>query len=96
MGFLAATICQLVPGTIDWGPGWYLVAANARVEAGPFPSEAAALAGGGWLEDGAMGVHPAWEVGPPYLPRYSQVGLIVGSRLRDRGKKSAGELVASA
>lgn len=101
--YLATTVCQLTPGTIPWGPGWFLIAANDRVEAGPFLTEDAALYAGDWLEDSCMGVHPAWELGvkyddgeeydgPPYQPRYSAVGLIVGSRVRDRGKKKGDTL----
>lgn len=94
MDFLSATVCQLTPGTIPWGPGWYLVAANTRVEAGPFLTEDAALHAGAWLDANALGVHPAWERDdddtddemPPYLPRHSAVGLIIGSRVRDRRK----------
>ena len=87
MDVLSGTTCQLVPGTIPWGPGWYLVAANDRVEAGPFLTEDAALWAGDWLEDQCLGVHPAHEDGPPYLPRYSASGLLVGSRVRHRGKR---------
>lgn len=82
LDFLAGTVCQLTPGTIPWGPGWFLIAANSRVEAGPFLTEESARHAAGWLHDNAMGVHPS-----PWQPRYSAVGLIIGSRVRDRSKK---------
>lgn len=83
MDFLSGTICHIVPGTIPWGPGWYLVATNTRVEAGPFLTELAAAEAADWLEDHALGVHPG-----PWEPRHSSQGLLIGSRVRDR-KKSA-------
>lgn len=79
MDVLAGTACQLVPGTIPWGPGWYLVAANTRVEAGPFLTEEAAAHAARWLDNQCLGVHPA-----PYVPRHSRTGLLIGSRVRDR------------
>lgn len=99
LDFLAGTACTLCPGTIPWGAGWYLIAENTRVEAGPFATEEEAVDAAWWLDDQAMGVHPAWEQGekygddaeeydgPPYQPRYSAHGLLVGSRVRDRKKK---------
>lgn len=87
LDFLTATVCQITPGTIPWGPGWYLVAANTRVEAGPFLTEQAAERAAEWLDENSEGVHPA-----PWTPRHSAVGLIIGSRVRDRSKKHAGEL----
>lgn len=83
MDYLAGTTCQLTPGTIPWGPGWYLVARNGRVEAGPFLTEDSAHHARRWLRDNSMGVHPA-----PWAPRFSSVGLIIGSRVRDRGAES--------
>jgi hypothetical protein len=83
MDILTGTICQITPGTIRWGPGWYLIADNTRVEAGPFLTAESARHAADWLEDQALGVHPA-----PYAPRYSAVGLLVGSRVRDRRKES--------
>lgn len=96
--YLADSSCSLVPGVIPWGPGWYLIAANARVEAGPFPDEATALLAGSWLEDRSQGVHPAFEnpPGPPYLPTFSAVGLIVGSRKRDRSRCKSRKVLAGA
>lgn len=70
-------VCDLVPGRIQHGPGWYLVAANDRVEAGPFPSIAASLRGMSWMEDNGMGVHPG-----PWTLRWSSVGLLIGTRIR--------------
>lgn len=81
MDILAGTSCQLVPHLAPWGPGWYLVSSNTRVEAGPFVSLEVAEAAAEWMLDNAMGVHPA-----PWEPRYSSSGLLVGSRVRDRGK----------
>lgn len=81
MDFLSGTVCQVVPGTIPWGPGWYLIATNARVEAGPFLTELAATQAAEDLEDQALGVHPG-----PWSPRYSSQGLLIGSRVRDRKK----------
>lgn len=89
LDFLTGTICQLTPGTIRWGPGWYLVAENTRVEAGPFLTEEAARHAADWLEDNALGVHPH-----PWTPRYSAVGLLIGSRVRDRRKDSAAILAS--
>lgn len=79
--FLSGTVCHITPGTIPWGPGWYLVAANARVEAGPFLTELSATEAASWLDDNALGVHPG-----PWSPRYSAQGLLIGSRVRDRKK----------
>lgn len=96
MDFLAGTVCQLTPGTIPWGPGWYLVAANARVEAGPFLTEASALYASHWLDETGHGVHPTLEpteeeeYPPAYRPRYSGQGLLIGSRVRDRKKGQRG------
>lgn len=85
MDFLAGTSCQLVPNLSPWGPGWYLVSVNTRVEAGPFATPELALRAADWMEDMCLGVHPA-----PWEPRYSSTGLLVGSRVRDRGKMSEG------
>jgi hypothetical protein len=87
MDYLSTTVCQITPGTITWGPGWYLVAANARVEAGPFLTEQAAAHAAEWLDDSSLGVHPS-----PWEPRYSAVGLIVGSRIRDRSGNRSEDL----
>jgi hypothetical protein len=76
---LSHTVCDLVPGVVRWGPGWYLIAANDRVEAGPFTSEADAALGAWWLDEHGLGVHPA-----PWMLRWSGSGLLVGSRIRDR------------
>lgn len=83
--YLSGTACQIIPGTIPWGPGWYLVADNTRVEAGPFLTEETAEHAAQWLDDNALGVHPA-----PWTPRWSGQGLLVGSRIRERGKMTAG------
>lgn len=99
--YLADSSCILVPGVLPWGPGWYLIAANARVEAGPFPDETTALLAADWLDDRGLGVHPTWEpeedepTPPPYRPAYSLVGLIIGSRKRDRARKSQKELAVA-
>ena len=77
--FLTNTACQVVPGTIPWGPGWFLVSTNGRVEAGPFLTEETAFHSADWLEDNGLGVHPA-----PWTPRWSSSGLLIGSRVRDR------------
>lgn len=87
LDFLAGTVCQLTPGTITWGPGWYLIAENTRVEAGPFATEEDAEKAAWWLDEECLGVHPAYEEGLPYRPRFSAHGLLVGSRVRDRKKK---------
>lgn len=96
MDFLTWTSCALVPDRIPWGPGWYLVASNGRVEAGPFLTEQTATAAAWWIEDHCQGVHPAWEEtdadgkerddwpGAPYAVRHSRMGLLIGSRVRDR------------
>lgn len=81
MDFLAGTACQLVPGLAPWGPGWYLVSSNTRVEAGPFATPDLALKAADWMHEEGLGVHPA-----PWEPRYSAQGLLIGSRVRDRGK----------
>lgn len=83
LDFLAGTTCQLVPDLQPWGPGWYLVSANTRVEAGPFATPEAAERAAEWMDELALGVHPK-----PWVPRYSNTGLLVGSRVRDRGKMS--------
>lgn len=83
LDFLAGTVCQITPGTIPWGPGWYLIAANTRVEAGPFLTQDTATHAADVLDARSEGVHPA-----PWEPRYSAIGLLIGSRVRDRGKKS--------
>jgi hypothetical protein len=80
MDILSNTACTIVPGTIPWGPGWYLVSEdNRRVEAGPFATDHDAELAAGWLEDSDLGVHPL-----PYQARQSPVGLVIGSRIRDR------------
>ncbi len=79
MDFLTGTTCQLTPGTAPWGPGWYLVGQNARVECGPYPTPEAAEAAASWLHDNSLGVHPS-----PWEPRWSGTGLLVGSRVRVR------------
>lgn len=76
---LTGTCCDVVPGVVRWGPGWYLVAANDRVECGPFLSEIDAAAATWWLDEHGMGVHPA-----PWVLRFSRTGLMIGSRIRDR------------
>jgi hypothetical protein len=86
--FLAGTVCDLVPGRLPWGPGYYLIAANDRVEAGPFPSLVACLRAMAWMDDHAMGVHPA-----PWTTRYSRNGLLIGSRIRDRLPESFDKVV---
>lgn len=82
MDFLAGTACSLVPGVVSWGPGWYLIAANLRVEAGPFIAVEDAMSAAVWLDDQSEGVHPA-----PWAPRYSTTGLLIGSRIRLRGDR---------
>ena len=72
-------VCDLVPERLPHGPGWYLIAANDRVECGPFASMAAALRAGAWLEDNGMGVHPG-----PWTLRWSATGLLIGSRTKPR------------
>lgn len=73
-------IPHLVPGG---GPGWYLVAANTVVEAGPFPGIIAALNAAAWMHWRGRGVNPA-----PWLPVWSS-GLVVGSRRRSTPRKVA-------
>lgn len=104
LDFLSGTTCQLTPYTQPWGPGWYLIAANDRVEAGPFATPADAERASAWLDDRCLGVHPAWEQGevygdgeppyhgPAYQPRWSSSGLLVGSRIRTRKKSMAQDL----
>ena len=74
-----AASCELgVPGVLrGTRTGWYLIAANGRVEAGPFQDEAAAEYAARWMDDEARGVNPA-----PWLPKYSHAGLQIGSRWR--------------
>ena len=72
------TACDLnLPGVQPWGPGWFLIAANKRVESGPYEDERAALDAAFWMEDNGYGVHPL-----PWTPRHSATGLIIGSRSR--------------
>lgn len=67
-----------IPGVLPGGgPGWYLVAENTRVEAGPFPDRETADAAARWLDDHGRGVNP-W----PWRSVRSRQGLIVGSRYR--------------
>lgn len=85
MDILAGTTCQLVPNVAPWGPGWYLVSTNTRVEAGPFHTPEQARTAADWMDAHCLGVHPSpWEV------RYSSTGLLIGSRVRDRGKLPEG------
>lgn len=74
-----APSCQVgVPGVLlNQRQGWYLIAANARVEAGPFATEADALAGAAWLDAGGWGVNPY-----PWEPVFSRKGMTIGSRLK--------------
>ena len=81
-------VCDLVPGRLPHGPGYYLIAMNDRVEAGPFATMAAALRAAGWMEDHGMGVHPG-----PWAPRWSEVGLLVGTRIRTRRPISPSEVL---
>lgn len=69
--------CDVVPGTGGRKPGWYLVAANLRVEAGAFSSQAEAEEAAVWLESQSRGVHPY-----PWKPVYTRHGLLVGTRLK--------------
>lgn len=73
-----APACDLVPGRMPHGPGWYLAAANMITEAGPFPTKADALAAARWMDDTGHGVNPA-----PYTPFYSPRGVTVGIRRKD-------------
>lgn len=67
-----------IPGVlVGQRDGWYLIAANNRVEAGPFDSEEQAVDGAYFLEVVSGGVHPS-----PWFPRFSRTGLQVGSRWR--------------
>lgn len=59
--------------------GWYLIAADQRVEAGPFATEGDAVRAAGWLDDHGMGAHPA-----PWRPHFSRAGLSIGNRWRPR------------
>lgn len=78
---LAGTACDMVPGTGPWGPGHYLIAANGRVEAGPFTAIPDALTALVWLEKVGHGIHPA-----PWTTRHSRHGLLIGSRIRERDR----------
>lgn len=70
--------CDLVPGVLRGvRQGYYLVAANFRVEAGPFGTIDAAYAAAVWLEDECRGVHPA-----PWRPVWARNGLLIGTRLK--------------
>lgn len=70
--------CQVgVPGVQAFGPGYFLVAANKRVECGPFDTEQDASKAAEWLEDQSLGVHPY-----PWRVVYTPVGLLVGSKCR--------------
>lgn len=73
-----ALACEIVPGTLSGTrTGWYLVAANRRVEAGPFATEQDAHDAAWWLEDRGRGVNPS-----PWVPQFSRTGLQIGSRWR--------------
>lgn len=74
--------CDLIPGTIGKVRGWYLIAANGRVEAGAFASEADALAAAEWLDDNSRGVHPY-----PWTVTWARQGLLVGTRLKKATRK---------
>jgi len=58
-------------------PGWYLIAANSKVEAGPFRDQAQAEGAARWMDDQALGVNPL-----PYVAVEAPRGLIIGSRYR--------------
>lgn len=74
-----AASCELgVPGVLQGTrTGWYLIAANQRVEAGPFADELEANAAAVWMDEHARGVNPA-----PWSPLFSRTGLQIGSRWR--------------
>lgn len=72
------------PGLLaDTRTGWYLIAANRRVEAGPFPTREAARRAARWMDEQGEGVNPA-----PWRPLFSRSGLLVGSRWRPARKPS--------
>lgn len=78
MSDYALTCESSVPGVLgDTRRGWYLIAENNRVEAGPFPDEDAAQRGAVWLEVSGRGVNPS-----PWRPLFSRTGLRIGSRWR--------------
>jgi len=73
-----APTCGLpAPGSLPHGPGWYLVAANEVVEAGPFATADEAHAAAGWLDEQGLGVNPY-----PWEPVFSLRGVVVGARRR--------------
>lgn len=70
--------CDLIPGVMRGGKqGWYLVAANFRVEAGPFASVEDAQVAAFWMDEECRGVHPA-----PWRPVWARNGLLIGTRLK--------------
>lgn len=75
---LTAAATDTPPGLLEGTrSGWYLIAANSRVEVGPFADEDTAARAARWLEDRGLGVYPS-----PWSPRFSRTGLAVGSRWR--------------
>lgn len=80
--------CQVLPGPRrTTGPGWYLVARNMRVEAGPFTSTEEADHYAQWMDENSMGVNPA-----PWRPRWSPTGLLIGTRVKPRERMPQGSL----
>jgi hypothetical protein len=53
------------------------VAANRRVEAGPFASQEDAEAAAVWMERNVRGVNPE-----PWHPVHTAKGLLIGSRVK--------------
>ena len=88
--------CALLPGVERHGPGWYLVSVGERwregdpvlgiVECGPLASEEAAYRMAEFMDENALGVHPA-----PWIPRWSARGLVIGSRLRPHRPRRSSE-----
>lgn len=69
--------CEVLPQRQPWGPGWYLIAANRRVEAGPFSTQEEAEAVASYMDEHSLGVNPS-----PWRPAFSPRGLTIGTRVR--------------
>lgn len=71
--------CEVLADRHPHGPGWYLIAANHRVEVGPYPDREAAEAAAVLLDEQTRGVNPG-----PWWPLLSPRGLLIGTRIKPR------------
>lgn len=71
--------CEVLDDRHPHGPGWYLIAANNRVEVGPYPTQEAAERAAERLEREARGINPA-----PWWPLRSPRGLLIGTRVKPK------------